>query len=94
MNTLSGDLTQDLARARRALGLLVLLTLVATLLTTDPVRDLASVRVLSSVAAGLAFVKARFVVLDFMDLSETVLQRVLDVWLLVVGAAAVALLLR
>lgn len=94
MNALSGDLGQDMARARRALALLVVLTLAATLLTTGPVRDLASVRVLSSVAAGLAFVKARFVVLDFMDLRRTALQRALDVWLLVVGAAAVALLLR
>jgi len=35
----------------------------------------------SSVAEGFAFVSARFVVTDFMDLRKTAVQRALDVWL-------------
>ncbi|TWG94931.1 cytochrome c oxidase subunit IV [Nocardioides sp. J9] len=81
-------------RALVALIILVALTLLALLLTTGTAHDLASVRVLSAVAAVLAFVKARLVALDFMELRGTALQRTLDVWIAVVGTASVLLLLR
>lgn len=94
MSTPDVDHCTDLVAARRVLGILVVLTFLALLLTAPAVTDLASAKALSAAAAVLAFVKARYVALDFMDLRATVLQRVLDGWLGVVGLACVALLLR
>lgn len=75
-------------------GALVVLTLVALWFATDPVHDLLSGRGAAAVAAAVAFVKARFVALDFMELRGTRFQPWFDGWLAVVGVVCLVLVLR
>ncbi len=73
---------------------LVLATLVALTLSTQHAHELLSARGAAAIAALIAFVKARYVALDFMELRGTVMQRAFDTWLLVVGICSLALVIR
>jgi hypothetical protein len=75
------------------LGLL-LATLIAVTLNSHAAHHLLTASGAAAVAATIAFVKARFVVSDFMDLRGTLLQRLFDVWLVVACVGSIALLLR
>lgn len=79
---------------RLVLALLVVLTFAALTLTTAPLQDLLGIREAAALAAVLAFVKARFVVSDFMELRGSRQQWLFDVWVIVVGAGSVVLFLR
>lgn len=81
-------------RVQVVLGVLVVLTLVALWFTTTPAHDLLSGRGAAAVAATIAFIKARFVALEFMELRGTRVQPLFDGWLAVVGAVCLVLVLR
>ena len=81
-------------RATAVLLVLVALTFVALLVTVPSISDIFSVRGAAACAAVLAFIKARFVAMDFMELRGTTAQRVADTWLLVVGLISLVLILR
>ncbi|GAA1750342.1 cytochrome C oxidase subunit IV family protein [Aeromicrobium alkaliterrae] len=89
--------TADGAQVRRVQAvfvLLVTLTLVALWFTTSSAHDLLSGRGAAAVAAAVAFVKARFVALEFMELRGTRVQPLFDGWLAVVGVVCLVLVLR
>lgn len=73
---------------------LVVLTVVALLFATGRAHELLSARGAAAAAAVLAFVKARFVAMDFMELGGTSAQRYVDAWLAVVGVVSLVLILR
>jgi hypothetical protein len=75
------------------LGLL-LATVIAVTLNSHPAHALLTASGAATVAAIIAFTKARFVVSDFMDLRGTVQQRLFDIWLVVACVGSIALLLR
>lgn len=73
---------------------LVLATLLSWLLSSEHVFDSATARTLTTVAIlGVAFVKVRYVGLDFMELRHAprALRVVFDVWMLVVYGMLVGL---
>lgn len=74
------------------LGLLVATLLVAALsLAPGPQQNSPA---FVAIAAVVAVGKARFIVLDFMALRGTRMQRAFDAWLLLIGTLSAALLLR
>lgn len=73
---------------------LVIVTILSLGLTSDFAHSLLSARTVACIAAVIAFIKARFVVAEFMELRGTTMQRVFDVWLLVVGIGSLALAFR
>ena len=75
-------------------GVLLALTVAALCFTTSAAHDLLSSRGAAAIAGGLAFVKAWFVVRDFMELNGTVLWRAMNGWFAVVGVVCLALILR
>lgn len=75
------------------LGLIVA-TLLATGLSAGAAESLLSARGAAAMAAVIAFIKVRYVVLDFMELRGTIMSRAFDAWILIVGAMSVALMLR
>lgn len=73
---------------------LVLATLVSWALSSEHVFDSATARTITTMAIlGVAFVKVRYVGLDFMELRHAphALRIVLDVWLLAVYGMLVGL---
>lgn len=48
----------------------------------------------SALVAFIAFVKARYVILDFMELRGTRIMRSFDVWLLACCAVCISLILK
>lgn len=81
-------------RVQAVFVLLVTLTLVALWFTTSSAHDLLSGRGAAAVAAAVAFVKARFVAMDFMELRGTRVQPLMDAWLAAVGTVCLVLVLR
>ncbi|MDH1440499.1 cytochrome C oxidase subunit IV family protein [Pseudomonas sp. GD03721] len=73
---------------------LVLITSLSLGFTSDAMHGLLSLRGAAAAAAVIAFIKARYVVLDFMELRGTAMQLPVDLWLLVVGAISLVLTLR
>jgi len=53
-----------------------------------------SKRGISAAIAIIAFIKARYVVLDFMELRGTKIMRLFDAWLLLACTVCVLLILR
>lgn len=74
-------------------GLLVA-TVATVWFTTRTAHDLLSVRGAAVAVVVVAFVKAHFVVADFMGLRRTPTGRVFDAWLVAVCAGCVVLTLR
>lgn len=73
---------------------LVIVTVLSLALTSDAMHNLLSLRGAAAAAAVIAFIKARYVVLDFMELRGTAMQLSFDLWLLVVGTISLVLTLR
>lgn len=73
---------------------LVIVTVLSLGLTSDAMHNLLSLRGAAAAAAVIAFIKARYVVLDFMELRGTAMQLSFDLWLLVVGTISLVLTLR
>lgn len=73
---------------------LVVVTVLSLGLTSDAMHNLLSLRGAAAAAAVIAFIKARYVVLDFMELRGTAMQMSFDFWLLVVGTVSLVLTLR
>lgn len=73
---------------------LVLVTVLSLGLTSDAMHNLLSLRGAAAAAAVIAFIKARYVVLDFMELRGTAMQMPFDLWLFVVGTLSLVLTLR
>jgi hypothetical protein len=69
-------------------------TLLALVFSTNGVQNLLSARGAAAAAAVIAFIKVRYVALDFMELRGTVMQKAFDAWILLVGGMSVALMLR
>ena len=76
------------------LSLLLLLTAVALWFTGVGARELLSARGAAAAAACLAFVKAWFVAMDFMELRGTRWQAVFTGWLALVAVVSLVLILR
>ncbi|QZT59573.1 cytochrome C oxidase subunit IV family protein [Mycolicibacterium austroafricanum] len=74
--------------------ILVVFTFVAVAFATGFAHEILSARGAAAGAAVLAFIKARFVALDFMELGGTSAQRYVDLWLAIIGAACLILILR
>lgn len=88
------DRDTEARRVQAVLVLLIALTIGALWFTTDTAHDLLSGRGAAAVAAAVAFVKARFVALDFMELRGTRVQLLMDAWLALVGTVCLVLVLR
>lgn len=73
---------------------LVAITILSVGLTTDMAHSLFSARTVAGMAAILAFIKARYVMLEFMELRGTLMQRVFDCWLLIACLASMLLAFR
>jgi len=87
-------MTTSVGRLSVVFVALVVVTVISLGLTSDAMHDLLSLRGAAAVAAVIAFIKARYVALDFMELRGTAMQMPFDIWFLVVGAASLALTLR
>ncbi len=88
------DRETEARRVQVVLVLLIALTVGALWFTTDMAHDLLSGRGAAAAAAAVAFVKARFVAMDFMELRGTRIQPLMDGWLAVVGVVCLVLVLR
>ncbi len=77
-----------------AFAVLVALTLAALVFTMGSLHDLLSARGAAAGAAVVAFVKARLVAMDFMELRGTALRPWVEVWFTVVALLCLALILR
>lgn len=84
----------DDRRASAIYALLVVLTVVAVVFTTPFAHDLLTAKGAFCIATVVAFVKVRFVVMDFMELRGTAIARFAEAWILVVGLISLALILR
>lgn len=84
----------NISRADTVYICLMVATLMAMALSTGEARDLLGVHGAAGLATVIAFVKARYVMLDFMELRNTGMQRGFDVWLLAVGLGSLALIVR
>jgi hypothetical protein len=73
---------------------LMAVTILSLGLTSDMAHSVLSVRAVAIIAAIIAFVKARYVVLEFMELRGTMMQRAFDLWLLVVCVGSLTLAFR
>lgn len=73
---------------------LVLITALSLGFTSDAMHGLLSLRGAAAAAALIAFIKARYVMLDFMELRGTAMQLPFDLWLLLVGGICLVLTLR
>jgi hypothetical protein len=73
---------------------LMSITLASLCLTSHAVHNWLSLRGVTSIAAVIAFIKARYVMLEFMELRGTSMQLAFDLWLFIVGVSSIALALR
>ncbi|GAB3070984.1 hypothetical protein [Nocardioides zeae] len=92
MSTVVAPRTDEPRRALRALGALVALTVAGLALTTDAAVAAASARGVAVVGIGLALVKVRIVLTEFVGLRDLPrVRRWFDAWLVVVGVALVVM---
>lgn len=84
----------SIARLKIVYIVLMIVSVISLGLTSDIAHSALSVRSVECVAAVIAFIKARYVMLEFMELRGTLMQLVFDVWLLVAGVGSLLLAFR
>ncbi|GAA5129564.1 cytochrome C oxidase subunit IV family protein [Haloechinothrix salitolerans] len=88
-------MTTSSTRPRNVYFGLLLVSVATLVLVTEEVQDVLSAKVAAAIAVTIAFGKARFVVLDFMELRHAARVRTFfDTWLVVMCLGCVALILR